>query len=441
MPFSKFHLHVASILGGGTFFDGFDSLSISVALPVLIVLLHIGPVQAGMLVSAAFLGSVIGAFAVGYASEIIGRKRAFATALVLFGISTAAFAFTREYHAMLALRLVQGLGLGAEVPVAGAMFNEFLRGKTRGRVAAFYQSLYSWGSLAPALAGLFFYQAFGQSFGWRAIFLFGGIPALIGVYAFFRLPESPRWLSEQGRRSEADAVVTTMERAYAPGTLAAPDVRVHVNVRPTRFGELLSSAYARRSTLIWTQCFMFSIAANTLGAWLPTLYARVGHITTSFALLLTLLGGLIQVVTAYVFALLVDRVGRKPLFLVGFGCIGAGAALGIVFVAGLHTTAWPALFAAGAVMLVGTSIHLNGIYLYIAELFPTRMRAWATSTGQGVSRFAGIVGPMLLGILLAGALGIAGVYTMFLIVAVLGFATMFFLGIETKQRTLEELAT
>jgi putative MFS transporter len=81
-----------------------------------------------------------------------------------------------------------------------------------------------------------------------------------------------------------------------------------------------------------------------------------------------------------------------------------------------------------------------GLYLYTPELYPTRMRAWATATGSSMNRVASTIGPLLVGALLGAGLGLSSVFAMFGVVALVGMIVMAWLGIETKQRVLEELA-
>jgi MFS transporter, putative metabolite:H+ symporter len=145
-------------------------------------------------------------------------------------------------------------------------------------------------------------------------------------------------------------------------------------------------------------------------------------------------------VGGYCFVLLTDRVGRKPLFALGFGIALLGGLLGLVGVGVLQLTAWAVLFTAGLLLWMGGAINNLGAYVYIAELFPTRMRAWALATGNGANRIAGLLAPTLVGLLLASVLGIAGVFGMLALAAAVGLVVILTLGIETKQRVLEELA-
>lgn len=441
LPFGRVHLRVASLLGTGTFFDAFDSLVIAAVLTVVINTFHVELGSAGLLISAAYLGQFVGAIALGALAERYGRRRAFIFSLACFGLLSLAAAFAWSFESLLVLRLLQGIGLGAEVPIAGALFNEFVRGRSRGRAVMMYESIFSWGILLAPLIGLLFFQVFGQELGWRLLFVFGALPVVVAAVAYYKLPESPRWLAERGRTAEAAKVLDEMEAdARARGvTLEEPEVKAPADVKPTRFGELFSPVYRRRTALSWVTWFCGYFILYGFSTWLPTLYVKLGGLPTGSALGLTAVVSAVYLVEIYVFALTVDRVGRKPWFVGGFALAVLGGVFGCVAIA-LGATAWPVLFVAGLLMGLGISPVTAGLYLYTPELYPTRMRAWATATGSSLNRVASTIGPILVGALLGAGLGLGSVFLAFGLVALVGLAVMAALGIETKQRVLEELA-
>lgn len=441
LPFGRVHLRVASLLGTGTFFDAFDSLVIAVVLTVVINTFQVELGSAGLLISAAYVGQFIGAISLGALAERYGRRLAFILSLACFGLLSLAAAFAWSFESLLVLRLLQGIGLGAEVPIAGALFNEFVRGRSRGRAVMMYESIFSWGILLAPLIGLLFFQLFGQELGWRLLFVFGALPVVVAVVAYYKLPESPRWLAEHGRTAEAAKVLDEMEAdAGERGvTLEEPELKAPADVKPTRFGELFSPVYRRRTALSWVTWFCGYFILYGFSTWLPTLYVKLGGLPTGSALGLTAVVSAIYLVEIYVFALTVDRVGRKPWFVGGFALAVLGAVFGCVAIA-LGATAWPVLFVAGLLMGLGISPVTAGLYLYTPELYPTRMRAWATATGSSLNRVASTIGPILVGTLLGAGLGLGSVFLAFGLVALVGLAVMAALGIETKQRVLEELA-
>src|ERR687884_1923573 len=336
VPFTRFHLRLASLLGVGTFFDAYDSLVISVALTVVFTSLHISFVNAGLLIGAAYVGQFVGAIVFGYLGERLGRKPAFVLALGLFGLLSLVTAITWDFQSLLIARIVQGVGLGAEVPLAAALFNEFIKGKSRGTVGMLYQSLFFWGLFLAPLVGLGLISALGANLGWRMAFVVGGIPLLVAIVAHFRLPESARWLAEHGRATEADRIVSGIEAsARARGVqLEQPEVRYRADVQPTRFGELFSPRYRGRTLLIWVLWFTSYFLQAGYTVWLPTLYVQIGGLPATQALALSLVSSGTAVVVTYLGAWAMDRLGRKPIFLFGYGMAMLGALVGIFAVAG-----------------------------------------------------------------------------------------------------------
>lgn len=440
LPFSRFHWRIAAILGVGTFFDAFDALAIAVALAVIFTTLHIGFVNAGLLISAAYVGQFVGAWVFGYLSEAYGRKMAFITSLALFGLLSIATAFAWDFQSLLVLRLVQGLGLGGEVPVAGALFNEYLRTTNRGRVALLYQSLFIWGAALTPVIGLIVFGLFGQDPGWRVLFIIGGLPVLVALYAIRALPESARWLADRGRVAEADAIIGAIE--VEPRKAPLPPLRVVPQPPPrqTRLGELFAGIYLRRTIMVWIQWAATFFVAYGYNIWLPTLYVRIGGLPVNNALALTVVTWAVTLTTMYAQAWLLEILGRRPLFIFGFAMIALGGFYGAVMASVFHLTGWPVLFSAAILMGLGTALNSSACVSYTAELYPTRMRGLGVATGSSMNRLASIFSPTAVGALLGADYGIGSVFAMFGVVGVIGFFTLVTLGVETKNQTLEELS-
>jgi putative MFS transporter len=443
LPFTRFHLHMASVLGVGTLFDSFDSQSMGVALTVIFAALAINPFNAGLLVGAAGFGQCLGAPLFGSLAERIGRQRAFVLALSLFGLLSLASALAWNFESLLVLRFVQGLGLGGEVPVAAVLFNECIRGKTRGKVVMIYQSLFVWGIPLAPLIGLAVLSSLPPAISWRVFFALGAIPLLVAVYAWFRLPESPRWLADKGRYAAADGTVRGIEASVrATGaTLDEPQLRYRADIEQTRFGELFSPAYRRRTIMVYIEQFTATFVNGIVLGWFPTLYITLGGLPREQALLLALATGLIEIVLTYIMALTVDRFGRLPYLKLGFVVALLGAGLGVVVTSVLHFTPWPILFVAGTSMIVGCGVFNVLIsVVWVPELYPTRMRAWASSTATGLSRFASAVGPVVVGALLGITFGPLVLFALIAVLMVVGLIAVSIAGIETRQRVLEEIS-
>jgi putative MFS transporter len=118
-----------------------------------------------------------------------------------------------------------------------------------------------------------------------------------------------------------------------------------------------------------------------------------------------------------------------------------GALVGLLEVGLLHIQGWIPYFVAALVIQAFLVFNAMACYLYTAELYPTRMRAWGTSSGRSVSLIASVIGPLSVGGFLAGSLGAGGMFAMFLLSSLIGLVVILWLGVETMGRTLEEIST
>lgn len=442
IPTGRFHGRLAGIVGTGTFFDGFDALSIAVILSLIVSTFKISFAEAGLIISAGYLGQFVGALVIGALSDRIGRRKAFVLCLAVFGLLSMACAFAWSADSLLLFRLIQGIGLGAEVPVAATLINEYLGTKSRGRISVLYQSAFSWGLFFAPLVALMLTSALGPQLGWRVLLGVGALPLLVAIWAWFAVPESARWLANKGRITEADAYVSRMEsEAIARGhVLSEPAPLPEVKSLPFRLNEMFQGQYARRTlmlALVWFTCFFVVYGYTT---WLPTLYVSVGRLPSSSSLVLTIILGLVQLVVVYLCAWLVERLGRKVLLALGTGIGAVGALGGLVVVGILGRTDWPYLFATGLIIGIGMTIPAGMLYLYTGELYPTRMRGFATSAASSLNRLASIISPFIIGFLLDGHGGAGAVFGLLGAAALVSFVVIATLGIETRNRRLEEIS-
>jgi putative MFS transporter len=440
--FLPWHGRIAAILGTGTFFNTFDGASLGVALTVVVGSFHASFVNTGLLLAATSVGNLVGAVVFGLISERAGRKAAFVYSMALFGALSLASAFSWSVTSLGVIRTLQGIGLGGMTPVASGIFNEFVRGRTRGLAVTLYQTIAGWGFVLAPLTGVLLFGTIGPELGWRVMFGIGAVPLVIGLLAQHHLPESPRWLADQGRLQEAERIVSAMEgSARARGmTIEEPRVRLRADVKPTRFAELLAPGYRRRTVLSWTLWFTTFFIVSVYTGWLPSLYVRVGHLEPSLAALLSFANAIAGLAMGYATSLVVDRAGRRPVFLLGYGLAIVGAIVGMVLVT-LHVLSWQGLFAAGFFMVLGIAGCNSGLlFVYTPEMFPTRMRVWATATSNAVYRVASIISSVAIGALLGAGLGISSVFLLLLVIAAAGAAAVLGLGIETKRLALEEIS-
>ncbi|GAA4302518.1 MFS transporter [Klenkia terrae] len=443
VPTGRFHIRLASIVGGGTFFDGFDAISLAVVLPLVVATFGIDFSQAGLIVSAGHLGQFLGALVIGALSDRIGRRLAFISCLAVFGALAIGCALATSADSLLVFRLLQGIGLGAEVPIAATLVNEYLGRRNRGRFSVVYQSLFTWGLFFAPLIALLLIPRMEPEAVWRTLLGLGALPLVVAVVAWFTLPESARWLADKGRLDEAEHHVARLEQSAtsAGRTLPEPEVVAAATVhRPARLRELFEAPYGSRTLVLGIIWFSTFFVTYGFTVWLPSLYVSIGGLVPTRSLLLTVILGAVQVAMCYVVASLVERLGRRRVFMTGFAIAGVGALFGFVNIDLLDNSSWPVLFATGVIMTIGIILPTVSLYMYTSELYPTRMRGFASSSASSLARVASILSPSIFGYLLNGHGGAGAIFAILAGFCVVGLVTMAVGGIETRNRALEEIS-
>jgi putative MFS transporter len=163
LPLTSWQVKARVIVGVATFFDAFDALTIAFALPVLIHAWSIKPQYIGLLISAGYVGQLVGALVFGWLGERIGRLRTTIITILIFSIMSFLCAASWSYLSLFIFRVIQGVGLGGEIPVAVSYINEITRAKGRGRFVLLYEVVFPIGLMVAALAGYWIVPRFG----WR----------------------------------------------------------------------------------------------------------------------------------------------------------------------------------------------------------------------------------------------------------------------------------
>jgi len=441
IPFSRWHLRARLIVGSATFFDAFDALSLAFVLPVLVRLWAITPTEIGWLIAIGYLGQFVGALVFGGLAERYGRIRSVAAATALMSLMSIACALAGNFGTLLTLRLIQGIGVGGEMPVAATYINELSKARGRGRFFLLYELIFPIGLMTTGQMG----AVLVPTLGWQVMFLIGGVPGLLVTGLLLRLPESPRWLISKGRVADADAVIRQIEAA-APGfgirdsgfeSKSGTDSRLPAADSGTvrvRASELFAGPYRTRTLIVWALWAAAYFITNGLNNWMPTLYTSVYHLSLAAALRAGTFNNIAQVAILIVCAFAIDAVGRRRWTLLGF--IAGGALLAMLGTFAAHSVT-------AVIALVTLSYGIVGsvnavLYLYTPEIYPTRMRALGTGAATCWLRLASAAGPVFVGYLVATR-GTAAVFLMFAAAGIIGAVAA--LGmLETRNRKLEELA-
>lgn len=395
LPFTRRHARLLTGSGLGWALDAMDVGLISFILAALVQQWDLTRTEAGWIASVGFLGMAVGATLGGLLADRLGRRQVFALTLLVYGVATGASAFVGGLAALLVLRFLVGLGLGAELPVASTYVSEFAPARIRGRLIVVLEAFWAVGWTAAALIGYFVIPA--SADGWRWAFAIGAIPALYALVVRWGLPESPRWLASRGRIAEAERIVSTFEADA--GLVAEPAIRkeppsrsIAVTAR-ARLQTLWNPEFSGRTICLWLVWLTVNFAYYGAFIWIPSILVEAGFdLVRSFGF--TLIITLAQLPGYAVAAWLIEVWGRRStlsVFLVG-------SAVSAVFF-GTATTE-PAIIASGMALSFFNLGAWGALYAVTPEIYPTSLRATGAGWAAGVGRIASIVAPLVVPLLL-----------------------------------------
>jgi putative MFS transporter len=429
VPLNRFHWRLLGVSGIGWMFDAMDVIVISFLLVPIGREFGLDATRTGLVASAGFVGMFLGAAISGRLADRYGRRIVFSSTLVIFSIGAVLSAIAPTFETLLLARVVAGLGLGGELPVAATLVSEFSPRAQRGRMIVLLESFWAYGTL---LAGVVAITVL-PTYGWRWVFVVGALPALYAAYLRTALPESPRFLAERGRSAEADAVVRRVERASGGALLTLARVTAPARAGRSRISDLFRPENRRRTAMLWLLWFGITFTYYGIFLFLPSVLVARGLSevrSNEFFFLSTIA----QIPGYFSAAWLVERWGRKPTLVTYL----LGTALAAIMFGrssvGTEAFVWAALLSFFNLGAWGV------VYLYTPELYATSIRATGAGIAAAVGRTGGILGPFLTPVLVQDYLGQTGVYAMFMVILVATALFVLVLAEETKGRSLEEIA-
>jgi putative MFS transporter len=403
LPIGKFHRHLMVLVGLGMFFDSFDNTLSSAVLASMLPIGFSTLELNSLFLSFTYAGLAIGAAFAGWLSDRLGRGFAFQFNLALFGVLAVAAAFSPNMEVLIGLRFLMSIGMGAEYVICYGMITEFIPRSRRGR---YLGVLGIFAGLGVSLSSLIGWLVI-PIWSWRAMFILGGVGALITWWLRRGMPESPRWLESRGRHKDAEAV---FERIARESGLSSQEVSSATpqmaNVENEKaewvpFTVLFSRPVIRRTLVALLLTIISLFGSYTVTGWIPTFFVKQGMtVSSSLGFNAAIMSG--YVLGPIVILLLADRLGRRNIIMT-YGTLAAIVAAIYPFMRE------PALIIAiGFIMTCMVSSFLTLALGTVPEFFPTAFRFRGGGFAQTVGRICVISSPFVV-LWLFNSSGIIGV--------------------------------
>lgn len=384
------------IAGLGWLFDAMDVGMLSFVMVALQKDWGLSTQEMGWIGSINSIGMAVGALVFGILSDKIGRKSVFIITLLLFSIGSGLTALTTTLAMFLILRFLIGMGLGGELPVASTLVSESVEAHERGKIVVLLESFWAGGWLIAALISYFVIP----KYGWEIAMILSAVPALYALYLRWNLPDSPRFQKVEKRPSVIENIKSVWSEEYRKATI-----------------------------MLWILWFSVVFSYYGMFLWLPSVMVLKGFsLIKSFQYVLIMT--LAQLPGYFTAAWFIERLGRKFVlvtYLIGTACsaylFGVAESLTVLIVAGMLLS----FFNLGA---------WGALYAYTPEQYPTVIRGTGAGMAAAFGRIGGILGPLLVGYLVASQASLSLIFTIFCGSILIGVLAVIILGQETKQREL-----
>jgi putative MFS transporter len=390
----------------------------------------------GAFVAASFAGLFIGTFFFAGMADRYGRKTVFTVSLLWYSAATLVMAMQHTAPAINIWRLIAGIGVGVELVTIDTYVSELIPTHLRGRAFAFVHLVQY--TAVPAVALLAWWLVPQSPYGidgWRWVVIIGSLGALVVWVIRRSLPESARWLAQQGRQAEAEKVLDALEAkvtAQYGRPLPEPLPIAEPATTKASFSEIWQPPYRKRAITLLVFNFFQSIGFYGFASWVPTLLLSKG-VTITHSLMYSFVIAISNPFGPLIGMAIADRIERKTLIVL--------SALGIAVFGSLFATQT----SPGMLMLLGVLITLCGTLLsvgyhaYQTELFPTRVRARAVGLVYSISR----ISAMFSGFMIAFALRhfeVTGVFALISASMVMVMGSIGIFGPRTNNKNLDEIS-
>lgn len=400
-PLKAIHWRVILLSALIIIFDGYDLVIYGVALPKLMVEWQIDTITAGFLGSIALFGMMFGAIIFGSLSDKLesygfSRKKLIILCVCLFSSFTLLCGYASNPQSFGIFRFIAGLGLGGVMPNVIALMTEYAPKKLRATLVSLMFSGYAVGGMCSALLGMWLVP----QYGWKIMFVLGGLPLFLIPMIWLLLPESIDYLVRRKKNEKAFQVLRQIDSSLTYN--AQTQISLHhenQTTSKTPVKDLFSENRGPITLLFWGSVFMALVLVYALGNWLPKLMVEAGYdLSTSLVFLLALnIGGMLGAIGG---GYLADRFNLAKVLCTLF--LSGAIALFLLSYSLPTSVLYICIAIAGAASIGGQILLLA----YMSQFYSSNIRATGLGMALGVGRLGAILGPILCGWLLSLSLPI-----------------------------------
>ncbi len=367
-------ISIVAALGGLLF--GFDIAIITGAGPYLVDTFELNNIQEGWAYSSLLFGCIIGAAVAGRITDAIGRKKILIIVAVLFALTSVGSALVFNLNSLVFARICGGIAVGAASTVSPMYISEVTPKRYRGSFVSMYQLFIVTGILISYLIN-YMLNDIGEN-NWRWMFATGAVPSLLFLITLFLVPETPRYLYKQGERKQALAVLN-MVNTQEESKIQIREIDESLQDSSAGFRTLLDPSLRKVMMVgIGLAVFVQLSGINTIIDYAPKIFTTAGW-RLDVGLFATFGLGVVNFVFTWVSILVVDKFGRRPLYIVG----SVGLALTLLCLSILDFTGnfngIPVLIIIMIYLAFFSSCIGPVFWTYMSEIFPNRIRGTALS--------------------------------------------------------------
>jgi SP family galactose:H+ symporter-like MFS transporter len=434
---TKFVTIAAAISAMGGLLFGYDTGVISGAILFVKQDFSLSAITEGFVVSAVLLGAIGGAIFGGTLADHFGRRKIIILAAVIFALGGIGTALAMNIAWLILGRIIVGMAIGVASFAAPLYISEVSPAPIRGKLVSLNQLAITIGIVVSYLVG----YALSGSRNWRMMFGLAAVPSTLLGIGMLVMPESPRWLVSHDLLNKATRVLRKIRASTAVGNELA-DIQHDLAQQSGSWAELFSPL-VKPALLIGIGLAVFQqiTGINTIIYYAPTIFQFAGVESSSAAILATVGVGAVNMIITILAMYLLDRVGRKPLLMIGLtGMILSLVVLGAVFMAPDFVSMHSWIVISGLMLFVASfAIGLGPVFwLLISEIYPLKIRGMAMGIASVANWGANLIVALTF-LSLAQAIGKSGTFWLYGIISIGSLFFVHFLVPETKGHSLEAI--